>query len=199
MEKVEGYAHKPLARIADAAAEMEGIGFQATQIGRGAKLIRKMHKEKAVVFLTFTSNMVSSGLRELIAQIAAAKKVDAIITGIGSIEEDVMKASGKFDLATFDENDVELNKKGINRIGNILVSNSHYIKFEKTITPFFEKEYQKQKKLGRLLSPSEIIFDLGKTLHDEKSFLCQAAKNNIPVFCPCPTDRAFGLQVYFFK
>lgn len=199
MEKVQGFTHDgkmPASRLADA---LSGVGFQATQIGRGAKIIREMHAGKAVVFLTFTSNMVSSGLRELIAQIVAEKKVDAIVTGIGSIEEDVMKCTSKFDLATFDEDDVKLNAAGINRIGNILVSNSHYIKFEKTIKPVLEAAYAKQKKNGKLLSPSEIIFDLGKTLNDKNSFTYRAARNSIPIFCPCPTDGAFGLQVYFFK
>jgi len=199
MEKVQGFSYDgkmPSSAMADA---LSGVGFQATQIGRGAKIIREMRKGKAVVFLTFTSNMASSGLRELIAQIVREKKVDAIITGIGSIEEDVMKCGGDFDLATFDENDIELNKKGVNRIGNILVGNSHYIKFEKTMLAFFESEYRKQLSISRLLSPSEIIFDLGKALHDENSFVYQAAKNSIPIFCPCPTDGAFGLQLYFFK
>ncbi len=198
-ENVKGYRHDGKMPMADAAQAMEGIGFQATQIGRGARLIRQMREGKAKVFLTFTSNMISSGLRELIAQIVAAKKVDAIITGIGSIEEDLMKRSGKFSLATFDENDVELNRRGINRIGNILVENSHYVRLEKTLKPFFENELAKQKKLGRMLSPSEIIFDLGLEIEDKNSFVYQAAKNSIPIFCPCPTDGAFGLQIYFFK
>lgn len=199
MEKVAGYRHEEGRKVSEVAEAISGIGFQATQIGRGAKIIRAMKKEKAKVFLTFTSNMVSSGLRELIAQIVAAKKVDAIITGIGSVEEDVMKCSGKFDLATFDEDDVKLHAKGINRIGNILVDNSHYVKFEKAIKPILEGALAEQNKTGKLLAPSEIIRMMGLSLKDENSFVYQAAKNNIPIYCPAPTDGAFGLQVYFFK
>lgn len=198
-EYVRGIRHDAPMHAHGLAQAMEGVGFQATQIGRGAKLIRAMREGKAKVFLTFTSNMASSGLREMIAQIIAAKKVDAVVTGIGSVEEDIMKCSGKFELATFDEDDVALNKKGINRIGNILVGNAHYVKLEKKLMPFFGKELAKQKKLGRMLSPSEIIADLGLEINDKNSFVYQAAKNGIPIFCPAPTDGAFGLQLYFFK
>lgn len=199
MAKVEGFGYKPGMTIADAVEKMSNVGFQATQVGRAASLIREMQKDKATVFLTFTSNMASSGLRELLAQIVAAKKADCIITGIGSIEEDIMKASGEFTLSTFGEDDIALHKRGINRIGNILVENEHYIRLEKKLKPFFAQELAKQKTLHRLLSPHELIADLGATIKDEHSFVYQAAKNNIPIFCPCPTDGAFGLQIYFFK
>ena len=53
------------------AGELEGIGvketlincgFQATNIGKAIGIIERMKKEKATVFLTFTSNMVASGM-----------------------------------------------------------------------------------------------------------------------------------------
>ncbi|MBS3153142.1 deoxyhypusine synthase family protein, partial [Candidatus Woesearchaeota archaeon] len=34
---------------------------------------------------------------------------------------------------------------------------------------------------------------------DENSFLYQAAKNNIPVYCPAITDGAFGFHLYLFQ
>ncbi|VVB58589.1 putative deoxyhypusine synthase [Candidatus Anstonella stagnisolia] len=180
--------------------QMEGAGLQATQIGAAAKLFSKMqHEKECVKFLSFTSNMVSSGLRETFAQMCKEKMCDAIITSIGSVEEDLMKCSGKFELGSFEMDDAQLNEKGINRIGNILVKNAHYIKLEKTLQPFFEKEWQKQHALGRMLSPHEIIADLGATIKDENSFLYWACRNKIPVYCPAPTDGAFGLQLYFFK
>jgi len=180
--------------------QMENAGLQAAQIGQAARLFSKMQQEKGCVkFLSFTSNMVSSGLRETFAQMCKEKMIDAIITSIGSVEEDLMKCSGKFELGSFEMDDAKLNEKGINRIGNILVKNAHYIKLEKTLQPFFEKEWQKQHALSRMLSPHEIIADLGATIKDENSFLHWAYRNKIPVYCPAPTDGAFGLQLYFFK
>ena len=50
-----------------------------------------------------------------------------------------------------------------------------------------------------MISPSELIYELGKIVKDENSILYWASKNNIPIFCPAITDGAFGLQLYFFK
>jgi len=178
---------------------MRNVGFQATELGKAVEVVREMKRAKATVFLTFTSNMVSSGLRELFAQLCEENFVDAIITSIGSVEEDLMKTRAPFQLGSFNADDVELHKKGINRIGNIFVPNARYEWLENFLQPFFAKELKKQEKTGKLLSPREIIRDLGCRVKDKNSFVFQAAKNNIPVFCPAPTDGAFGLQVYFFK
>jgi deoxyhypusine synthase len=178
---------------------MRDAGLQATQIGKAAEIIKEMQKEKAAIFLTFTTNLVSSGLREVFASLAKEKKISCIITAIGSIEEDIMKSLVDFGQGSFDADDWKLHKEGLNRVGNIIIPNEAYIKLEKFLQPFFSKELEKQKKLGRLLAPHEIIKDLGLSLDDQNSFTYWAAKNNIPIFCPAPTDGAFGLQLYFFK
>jgi deoxyhypusine synthase len=110
-----------------------------------------------------------------------------------------MKCSGDFLMGDFDMNDEELHKKGINRIGNVLVSNKMYIGLEKALQPFFGQVYARQKETGKMLAPSEIIAMLGETVKDENSMLYWASKNKIPMYCPAITDGAFGLQAFFFK
>jgi len=102
-------------------------------------------------------------------------------------------------LATFEEDDKALHQAGMNRVGNIIIPSQAYVELEGMLRPFFTRCLAKQQKLGRLLAPHEMIRDLGLELHDEDSFVYWAAKNGIPVFCPAPTDGAFGLQMYFFK
>ncbi|PIY91213.1 deoxyhypusine synthase, partial [Candidatus Micrarchaeota archaeon CG_4_10_14_0_8_um_filter_60_7] len=51
----------------------------------------------------------------------------------------------------------------------------------------------------RMQSPTRIFNELGKRMTDESSFVYWCAKNEIPIFCPAPTDGAFGLQLFFFK
>lgn len=183
----------------DLVSKMRNAGLQASELGKAVEVMREMKQSGATVFLTFTSNMVSSGMRELFAQLCEEKFVDVIITSIGSVEEDVIKTRKPFLLGDFNLNDRVLHEKGVNRIGNILVPNDRYVLLEKMLKPFFARELAKQKKTGKMLSPSEIIRDLGLSLKDEDSFVFQCAKNGIPVFCPAPTDGAFGLQLFFFK
>ncbi len=199
MEEIKGMKLNKNMKIRELVKDMNNIGFQATQLSRAVKVIEKMKKDKAVVFLSFTSNMVSSGLREVIAQLVKDKFVDVLITSVGSIEEDLIKTEKPFLMGSFDADDKELDRKGINRIGNIFVPDDRYELLEDKLMPFFKKIYDRQLKNKKLISPQELIFELGKGVKDKNSILYWATKNKIPVFCPGITDGALGLQIYFFK
>ena len=125
--------------------------------------------------------MVSSGLREVFAYLVKHKMVDAIITSVGSVEEDLMKCSKSFLLGDFNVSDIDLHRKGINRIGNIFVPNDRYEMLEDVLVPFLKTMHEKQKHTGNLISPSELIYELGKIVKDENSILYWASKNNIPI------------------
>jgi deoxyhypusine synthase len=199
LDKVSGFGPSKDMSVNDLVERMKFVGFQATHLSKAADIIRRMRREKARIFLTFTSNMVSSGLREIFAYLLKNKLVDVVITSVGSIEEDLMKSRKPFLLGSFDVSDSELHKKGINRIGNIFVPNDRYETLENLLQGFFREMLKKQKAGKKLLSPSGLIFELGKTVTDQNSILYWATKNSIPIFCPAITDGAFGLQVYFFK
>ena len=51
-------------------------GFQATNLGEAIEIVKQMRKEKATIFLGFTSNMASCGVREIIAYLTQHKLVD---------------------------------------------------------------------------------------------------------------------------
>lgn len=199
MKTIKGIKITKETKVSELVEGMEKFGFQATNLSKAVKVIKKMKKDKAIIFLSFTSNMISSGLREIIAELVKNKKIDAIITSTGSIEEDIMKTKHQFYLGSFNADDKELDKKGINRIGNIFVPSENYTFLEDILTPFFDKMLKRQKETNKLISPQELIYELGKEIKDENSALYQASKNDIPVFCPGITDGALGLQLYFYK
>jgi len=188
----------------------ERIGFQATHLGKAIEIWKKVEKkrengEEVRVFLGYTSNIISSGVREIIAYLVKHKKVDVIVTTAGGIEEDFIKALKPFILGDWSVNDAEMRQKGINRIGNIFVPNDRYIKFEKYMIPFFERLLEIERREGRPLTASEVIYKLGRYMDEklgkekEKSVIYWAYKNNIPIFCPALTDGSFGDMLYFFK
>jgi len=155
-----------------------------------------MKKEGAKVYFSFTSNMVTSGLRGFFAQLIEKKMCDVIVTTVGSIEEDIMKADGdKFILGSFSSNDEELYERGENRVGNILITNDQYQKLEAKIKNLLLEVYKEKKSL----TISELLREIGLKLNDPSSILYQAAINNVPVFCPAITDGSFGFHLYLFK
>jgi len=174
-------------------------GFQATHFSKAIDIINKMIKDKVTIYLGYTSNMVSSGLREVFRYLAEHKKIEVIITTAGGIEEDLIKCFGDFKIGKFSESGELLREKGLNRIGNILVPNSRYVRFEKFIMPIFEKIYNEQKKTGKIISVSELIKLLGKEINNKKSIYYWCYKNNIKVFCPAITDGSLGDMIHFFQ
>ena len=167
--------------VDDLVRQLSAVGFQSVELGRAAETITKMKESGAKTFLTFTSNMVTSGLRGFFAQLIRLRIADVIVTTVGSIEEDIMKAIGeKFEIGSFLEDDYSLYEKGTNRIGNLFITNKSYEKFEEVINPILKKLYEKQKRWP----VSEMLREIGLMLDDEDSILYQAAKNNVPVFCP---------------
>lgn len=172
------------------------IGFQSYELKRASDLLVKMKKEGAKVYFSFTSNMVTSGLRGFFAQLIEKKMCDVIVTTVGSIEEDIMKADGdKFILGSFSSNDEELYERGENRVGNILITNDQYQKLEAKIKNLLLEVYKEKKSL----TISELLREIGLKLNDPSSILYQAAINNVPVFCPAITDGSFGFHLYLFK
>ncbi len=176
-----------------------GTGFQASHLGRAIEITNKMINDKTFIFLGYTSNMVSSGLRDVIRFLVEKSKVNVLVTTTGGIEEDIIKCLGDFTLGDFRASGSELRKKGINRIGNIFVPNNRYVKFEELFQGILEELYQEQKKTGRVTSALDIIWKLGEKINDKSSIYYWAWKNKINVYCPCITDGAIGDNIYFFK
>ncbi len=171
-------------------------GFQATELAQARGVLERMYAdENCFKFLSFTANMVASGLRGVFAQLIADGRVDAVITTGGSIDHDIIKCFNPYQIGSFHEDDIKLHKKGVNRLGNILVSNDHYILLEKKVQPVFKKVFEKNERV----SPKELIHELSFLCNKEDSFLYQARKKNIPVFSPALIDSAIGLQLHFFK
>jgi len=176
--------------------QYRNVGYQSIELAKASEVIVKMKKNGAKIFLTFTSNMVTSGLRGFFAQLIKLKIPSVIVTTVGGIEEDIMKANGEiFKIGNFNNDDVELHEQGINRVGNLLIQNEAYMKFEDYINPVLNQLYQKQKRWA----VSDMLREIGLMLNDENSILYQAAKNEVPIFCPAITDGAFGFHLYLFQ
>ena len=196
MEYVKDFKWKKNMKVAELINSYRNIGFQSIELHKAKDLIVKIKKNNAKTFLTFTSNMVTSGLRGFFAQLIKLKIAHIIVTTVGSIEEDIMKAIGeKFPIGSFNADDVELHEQGVNRVGNIFINNQSYMNFEDFMLPTLDKLYKKKKRWP----VSELLREIGLMLDDENSILFQAAKNNVPIFCPAITDGSFGFHLYLFQ
>ncbi|TKA66434.1 Deoxyhypusine synthase [Cryomyces minteri] len=195
--------------VEELVAGMTTMGFQATSVGEAVEIIEGMRiwrdpetGEKTTIFLGYTSNLISSGLRETLRYLVQRKHVSAIVTTAGGVEEDFIKCLAPTYLGSFSTPGASLRAKGMNRIGNLIVPNSNYCAFEDWVVPILDKMLDEQES-SRCSeeplhwTPSKVINRLGREINDERSVYYWAWRNNIPVFCPALTDGSLGDMLYF--
>ena len=137
-------------------------GFQATLLGQAIERVNEMikwrlsdepikedeedslkimanrEKVRCTIFLGYTSNMASCGMREYIRYLCQHKMVDCIVTTTGGIEEDIMKCLAPHYIGDFYLKGKDLRMQGLNRTGNLIVPNMNYCKFESWLAPIIE-------------------------------------------------------------
>ncbi|MBU3907013.1 MAG: deoxyhypusine synthase family protein [Nanoarchaeota archaeon] len=200
MKKVKDFFWKRNMQVNELVEQLGSVGFQSYELSVARDVVLKMKRNNAKIFLTFTSNMVSSGLRGFFAQLIKLGIADIVVTTSGSIEEDIMKALGEdFQFSSFNADDVQLHEKGENRIGNLAIRNESYMKFEDKMSEFLGEIYGKKKRISGVELLKEIGLLLEKEKDFENSFLYQAAKNDVPIFCPGIVDSSFGFQLFMFQ
>jgi len=205
MKKVRDFLWKPGMSVEEVVDSFGSLGYQAVELSEASKVVLKMKRSGAKIFLTFTSNMVTSGLRGFFAQLCKLKIPNILVTTSGSIEEDIMKSLGEdFEVINFNADDIALHERGENRVGNLMIHTASYMKFEDKMNEFLEKIYEKKNRL----CVSELLYEVGLMMApkgvppkegNENSILYQAAKNNIPIYCPGIADSSFGFQLYMFQ
>ncbi|KAL7698586.1 deoxyhypusine synthase [Lotmaria passim] len=186
------------------------VGLQATQIGRGRHIVQQVLHHRAQgdrVFLAYTSNLISCGLRDTFAYLARERLVDCFISSAGGIEEDVIKCGGSTVVGRFNLDGRTLRRRGINRIGNLLVPNDNYCWFEDFFMPVLATlhEAQRVSRWQTHTRPSDFIEAMGAAMEKEHPETCSSSllywcyKNGIPVFSPAFTDGSMGDMIYFYN
>ena len=184
---------------------LAATGLQASELSHAIEVARMMVREKCTIFLSFTSNVISSGLREVITWLVKHQKVGVLSTSAGGVEEDAIKAFSPFRLGTFFANGETLFDAGIGRIGNIYTTATHYSYFEQFMQTVFDALLAEQKELGRPSTPTDVArmiaiqLEKNPSYDHNTSYLYWAWKNNIPVFCPGIVDGSIGDLIYFYK
>ncbi|XP_064293298.1 deoxyhypusine synthase isoform X2 [Phalacrocorax carbo] len=173
-------------------------GFQATSFAQAVAEIHRMiaakleplsEEERAraglggprppsgcTIFLGFTSNLISSGVRETIRYLVQHNMVDVLVTTAGGVEEDLIKCLAPTYIGDFSLRGQDLRQSGINRIGNLLVPNDNYCKFEDWLMPILEQMVDEQETQGARWTPSRMIARLGKEINNPESVCYWAQK-----------------------
>ena len=170
-------------------------GFMAGHVAEASKLFAKMILDaKTVKFLSFTGNLVSTGLRGVIAQMIREGAVDVVITTCGAVDHDVARAvGGLYYRGLFDADDAQLSRDKIHRLGNVFIPWENYgEKVEGFVRELVERLVSVKSEWG----VREILQEAGRLIQDRNSILKVAAERKVPVYVPGIVDGAFGTQLW---
>lgn len=205
----ETMARPPSPAVEDlTAADLEGAhgilegfrrmgGFTPKALSDAVDALRAMTDDGAQVLLSFPAAPIATGLRGVVAELVKRKLVHALITTCGTLDHDLARTWGDYYQGSFQMDDAELFKKGVHRLGSVLVPAASYgelleARLREPLTRLFSKQ--------KSVSTRELCRFLGEEVAKEEnadaSILYQAYKNDVPVFVPGPTDGSVGSQVW---
>ncbi|MEZ0290029.1 MAG: deoxyhypusine synthase [Sulfolobales archaeon] len=171
-------------------------GFTASAVYRSAEILREMILKSDVRFLSFTGNIVASGLRGIIAQLIEEKIFNVVITTCGAIDHDIAKSldpSG-YVKGYFETDDIMLREKGFHRLGNIFIRTDSYgPAIERFVYSLLDEILSIKRKWG----VREILREAGRRLaNDPNSIIGAAYRSNTPIYVPGIVDGAFGTALF---
>ena len=170
-------------------------GFMAGHLYRAARLLARALRESRLRVLSFTGNLVATGLRGVLAQLAGSGLFNVIITTTGAVDHDVARAEGgEYCKGYFEGDDAELLERGYHRLGNVYVPVESY---GPRVEAFVRRLVSTLLERGvREAGTYEILRVAGELIGDEGSILRQAYRAGVDVFLPGWPDGAFGTALF---
>ncbi len=195
MIPVKDYSIKSGIDANELVRQMEASGgFTSKKLAVGADIVKRMVGDKdSLNFLSFPADIIATGTRGVIRDMIKEKWFDVVITTCGTLDHDLTRSFKDYYHGSFDMDDAELHKKGINRLGNILVPNESYgLVIEEKMRELLKELPQKE------LATYELVWEIGKTLKSD-SIMYWCWKNKIPMIVPGITDGAVGYQLWQYS
>lgn len=174
-------------------------GFTAKELASGVKILQKMNSVECTRFLSFPACIIATGTRGIIKEFLKRKLFDVVVTTTGTLDHDLARLWEDYYAGSFQMDDRRLHRRGINRLGNVLIPNRSYgVILEKKLQPMLAEIYSENKEI----STYDLVWAIGERLRRERrrneSLIYWAWRNKIPVFIPGIMDGAVGSQLWLF-
>lgn len=172
-------------------------GFTAHHIYSASRILYEMVKDdEATRVLSFTGNLLATGLRGVIAQLIRKKYFHVVITTCGAVDHDIARGlGGVYYKGTWFVDDSFLHEHGIHRLGNVFIPKENYgLIIEKFLRTMFEELTKVRKKW----SLHEILIEAGRRIKDQHSVLKACVDNDVFISVPGVLDGAFGTNLVIY-
>ncbi len=191
-EEIKAVNIKKNMRVKELVESFSGAGFGAGILAKACEISVKMIKDKdCKVFFGFAGAMVPAGMKMVVIEMLKNKWIDVFVSTGANLTHDLIEALGyNHYKGTRNVSDEELNKRGIDRIYDVFMSNEVYTGME----DFFNKHFEELKEFK---STKEFLWKLGSLLpKNSDSLLRVCYEKKIPIFCPALSDSGIGLMIW---
>ena len=170
-------------------------GFMAGHLAKAVDILRECLPSSDLRVLSFTANLVATGLRGIIAQLLKKRVFNLVVTTCGSIDHDIARGIGgrKYYKGFFEADDKALWEKNYHRLGNVFIPLSSYGPVVESVVYRVLDEIDEGE-----WSVYEILWEIGKRTKDDSSILRAAYEANVPIILPGFLDGAFGTALYTY-
>ncbi|BEP18183.1 deoxyhypusine synthase [Pyrofollis japonicus] len=170
-------------------------GFMAGHLVRAIEILRKCLQDSDLRVISFTANLVATGLRGIFTQLIEKGVFNLVVTTCGTIDHDIARSfGGTYYKGYFEADDRMLRDLEIHRLGNVFIPVENY-------GPLIEKVvYSTLDELDRNKEWAiyEILDEIGKRTNDENSILRAAHLHGVPIIVPGYLDGAFGTALFTY-
>lgn len=191
MRPVKQMDIKPGMKIKELVEEMSRSGvFGAGRIAKAAEILKTMKQDKdCKIFLGLAGAMVPGGMKNIITDMLKNGYIHVFVTTGANLTHDLVEALGfEHYQGTYQIDDKELHKKGIDRIYETFMPNKVYEELEK----FFNQHFNELKGETNI---KEFLWKIGSMIKKE-SILKTCYEKKIPIFCPGIADSGIGLMMW---
>jgi len=178
----------------------DDMAFQSRNLARACNIYDTMLKDKdCTVILCLSGSLVSAGLKNIFIDLIRNNMVDIVVsTGAVVVDQDFFEGLGFHHYHGFvNADDNELRELMVDRIYDTFIDEEDLRVCDMTI-----KKIADGLKPG-VYSSREFIFEMGRYLknHDKKSesFVYEAFRKEVPIFCPAFSDSSAGFGLVFHQ
>jgi len=175
------------------------MAFQSRNLARACKIYDTMISDKdCTVFLCLAGSLVSAGLKKVIVDLVKNNMVDAIVsTGAIVVDQDFFEGLGFYHYRGFvNADDDQLRELMIDRIYDTFIDEE-----DLRVCDMATKKIADYMKPGAY-SSREFIYNMGEYLDKNgkrESFVHEAYKKQVPIFCPAFSDSSAGFGLIFHQ
>jgi deoxyhypusine synthase len=176
------------------------MAFQSRNLERACKIFDEMLKENdCTSILCLAGSLASAGLKKTIIDLIKHNMVDVVVsTGAIVVDQDFFEGLGFNHYRGFvNADDEQLRELMIDRIYDTFIDEEDLRVCDMTV-----KKIADSMKPGAY-SSREFIYEMGKYLDKNKknteSFVLEAYKKDVPIFCPAFSDSSAGFGLVFHQ